>query len=167
MPISIKPVEKAPIKKYFSEASLLFKLRLSAPVSMYDGMDMISIPKNNISKVLNDEAMETPHKIKNINAKYSETFSPTFSISFPFNKKYKSVQKKVMVLNCKPKLSKCNMPFVSILKNDMPTNSKIFAVNKMMIPATAQYFGIEIFLKKTPPNIIITPQIADIIIAFI
>jgi hypothetical protein len=37
----------------------------------------------------------------------------------------------------------------------------------MMIPATAQYFGVALFLKKTPPNIIITPQSAVNIIAFI
>ncbi len=34
-------------------------------------------------------------------------------------------------------------------------------------PAIAQYFGTEVFLKKTPPNIITTPQIADNIIALI
>ena len=58
MPISIIPVENAPIKKYFSEASLLFKLGLSLPVKIYNGIDMISIPRNNISNVLNEEDME-------------------------------------------------------------------------------------------------------------
>ena len=87
MPINIIPVEKAPIKKYFNEASLLFKLGLSVPVKIYSGIDIISIPRNSINKVLNEEAMATPHKTKNINAKYSETCLPTFSISLPFNKK--------------------------------------------------------------------------------
>jgi hypothetical protein len=36
-----------------------------------------------------------------------------------------------------------------------------------MIPAIAQYFGVVLFLKNTPPNIMITPQSADKIIAFI
>jgi len=47
------PVLNAPIKKYLSAASLLFKFRLSLPVSMYRGIDIISIPINNINKVLN------------------------------------------------------------------------------------------------------------------
>src|SRR5450432_3569444 len=34
MPNNISPVENAPIRKYFSEASLLFKFRLSLPVSI-------------------------------------------------------------------------------------------------------------------------------------
>jgi hypothetical protein len=37
----------------------------------------------------------------------------------------------------------------------------------MINPAIAQYFGVEVFLKKTPPNIITTPHIADKIIALI
>jgi len=73
MPISIKPVEKAPIKKYFRDASLLFKLRLSLPVSMYNGIDMISIPRKSINNVLNEDEIETPHNTKNIKLKYSET----------------------------------------------------------------------------------------------
>ena len=65
------PAVKAPIKKYLREASLLFKLRLSAPVRIYKGMDKISIPKNNINKLLNPHKILTPHKTKNIKAKYS------------------------------------------------------------------------------------------------
>ena len=71
--MSMMPVEKAPIRKYFNEASLPFKFRLSLPVSMYKGIDIISIPRKSISKVLKDEDMETPHKTKKIKAKYSET----------------------------------------------------------------------------------------------
>ena len=71
--MSMIPVENAPIKKYFNAASLLFRLRLSLPVSIYKGIDMISIPKNNISSVLNVAHNATPHKTKNINAKYSAT----------------------------------------------------------------------------------------------
>jgi hypothetical protein len=59
------------------------------------------------------------------------------------------------------------MPLVSILKNFQPRNSRIFAARIIINPAIAQYFGTEAFLKKTPPNIITTPQIADNIIALI
>ena len=85
--MSIMPVEKAPIKKYLSDASLLFKLRLSLPVSMYSGIDIISIPKNKSSKVLKVAANETPHSTKNKSAKYSPTCSPTCSTALPLNKK--------------------------------------------------------------------------------
>ncbi len=44
------------------------------------------MPRNNNSKVLNDDAIDTPHRTKKISEKYSETFSPTFSKSFPFNR---------------------------------------------------------------------------------
>ena len=67
------PVLNAPIKKYLSAASLLFKFRLSLPVSMYRGIDIISIPINNINKVLNVADIATPHKTKNSKAKYSAT----------------------------------------------------------------------------------------------
>src|SRR5436189_5522524 len=98
------PVEKAPIKKYFRDASVIFKLVLSLPVRMYKGIDIISIPKNNINNVLYEDDIATPHNTKNMRAKYSETFLPTFSISLPFNKKYKSVQPSAMVLKSNPKL---------------------------------------------------------------
>jgi len=81
------PVENDPIKKYFKPASLLFKFRLSLPVSTYKGMDIISIPRNKVSSVLKVADMQTPHKTKNINAKYSDTLLPTFCISLPLNKK--------------------------------------------------------------------------------
>ncbi len=51
------PVEKEPIKKYFSAASLLLRLRLSLPVKMYKGIEMISIPRNSISSELKADTM--------------------------------------------------------------------------------------------------------------
>src|ERR1700677_3126649 len=113
MPINMMPVEKAPIKKYFNAASLLFKLRLSLPVSMYNGMDIISIPINNINKLLNVATKQTPHKIKNIKAKYSETLDPTFSKSLPLNKKNNKVQPNATVINVRLKLLTCNIFFTS------------------------------------------------------
>ena len=105
-----------------------------------------------------------PHGNK---AKYSETCLPTFSISLPFNKKYNEVQKRAMVLKCNPNLSKRSIALVLILKNCHPKNSRMFAARIIINPAIAQYFGVEDFLKKTPPNIMITPHIADKIIALI
>ena len=69
IPININPVEKAPSKKYFNEASLLFRFLLSLPVNIYNGIDMISIPRKSISNELNDEESIIPQRIKNINAK--------------------------------------------------------------------------------------------------
>ena len=63
------PVENAPIKKYLSAASLLFKFRLSLPVSIYKGIDMISIPRNRNNNVLKVAESATPHKMKNIKEK--------------------------------------------------------------------------------------------------
>jgi hypothetical protein len=37
---------------------------LSAPVKIYNGIDKISIPINNISKLLKEVRMLTPHKMK-------------------------------------------------------------------------------------------------------
>src|SRR5579859_3208792 len=71
IPNSINPVENDPIRKYFSEASLLFRLRLSAPVRIYNGIEMISIPRNNISNVLKVVTIDTPQSTKKISAKYS------------------------------------------------------------------------------------------------
>ena len=48
--ISIKPVEKEPIRKYFNAASLLFRFFFSLPVRIYSGIEMISIPRNKISR---------------------------------------------------------------------------------------------------------------------
>jgi hypothetical protein len=69
MPMSIKPVEKEPRRKYFREASLPFRLLLSLPVSIYKGIDSISIPRKSINKDWNDADMITPERIKNIRAK--------------------------------------------------------------------------------------------------
>src|SRR5439155_24448827 len=98
MPISIKPVEKAPIRKYLREASLLFRFFLSLPVNMYNGMDMISMPRNSISKVLKEDAMLTPHRIKNINEKYSATLIPTLLKSRHERIKYNKVLPNAMLL---------------------------------------------------------------------
>ena len=112
--------------------------------------------------------MATPHNTKNINANYSETFSPTFSISLAFNKKKSSVQPKATLMNVKLKLLKCNISFTSIVKNDMPEfNCMQLAASISINPAIAKYLGVALFLIKAPPNIIITPQIAVNIIAFI
>jgi hypothetical protein len=73
IPISIIPVENAPIKKYFRDASMLLRLRLSLPVRIYRGIDMISIPMNRSNKVLKVDTRAMPHNTKNINAKYSPT----------------------------------------------------------------------------------------------
>src|SRR5205814_2659511 len=109
------PVEKAPIKKYFNEASLLFKFRLSLPVRIYNGIDIISIPRNKVSNVLKVAAIQTPHKTKNSKAKYSDTLLPTFSTSFPFNRKYNSVQKRTTAIKVRLKLLKCSMSFNSMV----------------------------------------------------
>ena len=162
------PVENAPIKKYLSAASLLFKFCLSLPVKIYNGIDMISIPRNNISKVLNVATMQTPHKTKNIKAKYSDTWLPTFSISLPLSKKKMSVHPKATVIKVRLKLLLCNISFTSMAKNGMPDlNSHILAPNAKTSPAIAMYLGVLLFFIKAPPNIIITPQTDVNIIAFI
>jgi len=58
------PVEKEPIKKYLIAASLLNKLFLSEPVKIYNGMDKISIPMNNMSKLLKEVKILAPQRIK-------------------------------------------------------------------------------------------------------
>ena len=68
MPNNKIPVEKEPIKKYFIEASLLNKFFLSAPVKIYNGIDKISIPINNINKLSKEVKILAPHKIKNSRA---------------------------------------------------------------------------------------------------
>jgi hypothetical protein len=78
-----------------------------------------------------------------------------------------SVQIKATELNTKPKASKCNIPLVSTLKNGYPKNSRRLPARTIMMPAIAQYLGVVLFLKNTPPNIITTPQSALKIIAFI
>src|ERR1700722_7972737 len=52
IPNNINPVEKEPIRKYFNAASFPFRLRFSLPVRIYNGMESISIPRNNINKEL-------------------------------------------------------------------------------------------------------------------
>jgi hypothetical protein len=116
---------------------------------------------------LKEDKMDKPHKTKKIREKYSETCIPIFSKSFPFNKKRISVEIKAMELKIKPNASKCNIPFVSTLKKGYPKNSRRFAASIIIMPAIAQYFGVVLFLKNTPPNIITTPQSALKIIAFI
>src|SRR5687767_5797724 len=69
IPISISPVEKAPSKKYFNEASLLLRFLLSLPVKTYNGIEIISIPRKSISREVKDEARMIPHKIKKMSAK--------------------------------------------------------------------------------------------------
>src|SRR5688572_26024703 len=71
MPMSMMPVEKDPMRKYFRDASLLFKLRLSVPVRIYSGIEMISMPRKSISSVLKDDETAIPHRMKKISAKYS------------------------------------------------------------------------------------------------
>src|SRR4051812_21892315 len=107
------PVEKAPIRKYFRAASLLFRLRLSLPVKIYSGIDMISIPRKRMSKVLKVAARQTPHKTKNIRAKYSDTLAPTFSISRPLSRKNNSVPDSEIIIKVRLKLLKDNMFLVS------------------------------------------------------
>ena len=55
-------------KKYFKEASLLNKFFLSDPVKIYNGIDKISIPINNINKLSKEVKILAPHKIKKNNA---------------------------------------------------------------------------------------------------
>ena len=69
MPNNKMPVEKEPIKKYFNEASLLNKFFLSEPVKMYNGIDKISIPINNINKLSKEVKTLTPHNMKKNMAK--------------------------------------------------------------------------------------------------
>jgi hypothetical protein len=67
----MRPVENAPNKKYFKEASLLFKFLLSLPVKIYSGIEMISIPRKSINKERKEEDKVIPQRTKNINEKYS------------------------------------------------------------------------------------------------
>jgi hypothetical protein len=62
-------VEKEPRRKYFNDASLLFKFLLSLPVKIYNGIDMISMPRKSISNELKDDESMMPQRIKNIRAK--------------------------------------------------------------------------------------------------
>jgi hypothetical protein len=62
-------VEKEPSRKYFNDASLLFKFLLSLPVNIYNGIDMISMPRKRISNELKDDESMMPQRIKNIRAK--------------------------------------------------------------------------------------------------
>ena len=71
-----------------------------------------------MSNVLKVAAIDTPHKTKNISAKYSETLLPTFSISLPFNKKSNKVQSNATAINVKLKLLKVSMFFKSKVKKD-------------------------------------------------
>jgi hypothetical protein len=167
IPINMRPVENAPIRKYFNEASFPRRLFLSLPVRTYRGIDIISIPRKSISNVLNEELTETPHSTKNMSAKYSETLEPTFSISLPFKRKYNKVQANAIVLNNKPNLSNFNIDPTSTLNIEYPKNSATLATSTTKIPAVAQYLGTDEFLNSTPPNIITTPHIAVRIIAFI
>ena len=129
---------------------------------------MISIPKNNISKVLKVADRHTPHNTKNMRAKYSDTLAPTFSTSLPLSKKYNNVQDKATVINVRLKLLNDSIYFTSTAKNDSPLlSSRQLAIIAITSPAMAQYFGVDLLLKNTPPNINIIPQIAVNIIAFI
>src|SRR6187455_1393181 len=67
IPININPVEKDPSRKYFNDASLLFKFFLSLPVKIYNGIDMISIPRNRISNELKDDEIMIPQTKKKMN----------------------------------------------------------------------------------------------------
>ena len=113
IPSSMSPVLKAPIRKYFSEASLLFKFRLSLPVSMYRGMEMISIPINNISRLLKELAMDIPQSTKKMSAKYSPGLFPMAAISLAVQQEIKQGAAKAIQLNSKPKASKYSMLWVS------------------------------------------------------
>ena len=64
MPNNRMPVEKEPIKKYLIAASLLNKLFLSEPVKIYNGMDKISMPMNNINKLSKEVKILAPQSIK-------------------------------------------------------------------------------------------------------
>lgn len=167
IPISISPVEKDPIRKYFSEASLLLRFLLSLPVKIYKGMDIISIPRNNISRVLKEDAKLTPQRTKNIRAKYSAALVPTFSISLPERQKYNNVQANAIELNTSVKLLKRSMLFALNENSRIPYSSPMFTASSRIIPAIAIILTVELFLKKIPLNIIATPIIADTIIAFI
>src|SRR5476649_755189 len=68
IPKSMMPVENAPMRKYFNEASLPFKFFLSEPVRIYNGIDMISTPRNNISSELKDDNKLIPQSAKNTSA---------------------------------------------------------------------------------------------------
>src|SRR6185437_1204882 len=114
IPSNISPVENDPIRKYFNAASLLFRFRLSDPVRIYSGIEMISIPKNNISKVLKVVTIATPQRTKKISAKYSARLLPIFSISRPLNNTSKSVLTKAMALPSNPNVSKKSILCVSI-----------------------------------------------------
>jgi hypothetical protein len=60
------------------------------------------------------------------------------------------------------------MYLLSIAKKASPdVSSRQFEIIMITKPAIAQYLGVDLLLKNTPPNIMIIPQIAVNKIAFI
>src|SRR5437764_1494582 len=108
----MRPVEKDPMRKYFKDASLLFRFFLSLPVRIYNGIDMISIPRNNISNVSNEEAMLIPQSTKKMRAKYSPVLRLTLSMSLDDSKKKTRVEPNARLLNTSVKLLKDSIPLV-------------------------------------------------------
>jgi hypothetical protein len=161
------PVENAPIRKYFKEASLLLRFFFSLPVRIYKGMDMISILRNSMRRLLKEEARETPQRTKNIREKYSATSTPTDSMSLALSKRYKNVHPKATVLYRRPKLLKASIPWVSILNIWYPCSSATFKINNRNIPRMARFLTTPVLEKRIPLNIINTPQTAEKMIAFI
>ena len=131
-------------------------------------MVMISIPINNINKVLKVADSATPHRIKNINAKYSATWLPTFSMSRPLSRKNMSVDPSATARKDKLKLFVITISITLISKNERPVLSSIaLAINMISMPTIAMYLGTVLLLRKAPANIITIPQMAENIIAFI
>ena len=65
IPNNKNPVEKAPIKKYFNEASLEEKSFLRIPAKIYKATDIISMPINSIDKLWNEVTKTPPSKENN------------------------------------------------------------------------------------------------------
>jgi hypothetical protein len=116
---------------------------------------------------VNEDATAIPHRMKNINAKYSARFTPTFSISRELRKKYSKVLPNAIELKSNPKLSNDNIPLVLNLKKLYPNCSATFANNNTERHRIAIALMVFLCEVNTPQNIITTPKIADNTIAFI
>jgi hypothetical protein len=134
---------------------------------MYNGIERISIPRNNINRLVKEVTIPTPHNTKNIKAKYSATSLPTASKSRPDSRKYINVAPIQTLLNSNPNLVKCNRLRRLILNKAKPLLSAILKTSNTSSATEATYLNAALFLMKMPLNIIITPKIADSIIVFI
>src|SRR5688572_10069812 len=60
IPNNRKPVAKDPIRKYLKAASVESKLSFLLPARTYNGMERISMPRNNIAMLLKEHINKAP-----------------------------------------------------------------------------------------------------------